>query len=152
MCLSRFEELDILRLLPKCKHAFHLDCVDIWLVSHSTCPLCRHCITSNDLTLVDDLVAARNSQEAVGQELATVAALPWSSSNPRRSSVDRRDRPAQACSMLKFVSNLVSVEFELSSGNTEHIRYVGLMQSLFLNRYLYVSGIWQGLLLKLDTK
>jgi hypothetical protein len=97
VCLSRFEDADILRLLPKCKHAFHLDCVDTWLISHSTCPLC---LTSEDLTLVDELVAARNSQEAVSQELDTVASLPRSFSLPRRSSVERRERSSQACPFL----------------------------------------------------
>lgn len=100
VCLSRFEDADVLRLLPKCKHAFHLDCVDTWLVSHSTCPLCRHCITSEDLTLVEELVAARNSQEAVNLELASVVDLPRSCSLPRRSSVERRERSSQACPSL----------------------------------------------------
>ncbi|KAJ0965714.1 hypothetical protein J5N97_026852 [Dioscorea zingiberensis] len=41
VCLCEFEADDKLRLLPKCSHAFHLDCIDTWLLSHSTCPLCR---------------------------------------------------------------------------------------------------------------
>lgn len=41
VCLSEFEPEDKLRLLPKCSHAFHMDCIDTWLLSHSTCPLCR---------------------------------------------------------------------------------------------------------------
>lgn len=41
VCLCEFEPDDKLRLLPKCSHAFHLDCIDTWLLSHSTCPLCR---------------------------------------------------------------------------------------------------------------
>ncbi|XP_027332850.1 RING-H2 finger protein ATL43-like, partial [Abrus precatorius] len=42
VCLTRFEDPEFLRLLPKCKHAFHVECVDTWLDLHSTCPLCRH--------------------------------------------------------------------------------------------------------------
>ncbi|CAK9223711.1 unnamed protein product [Sphagnum troendelagicum] len=61
VCLCRYEDNEILRLLPKCKHAFHVDCVDLWLASHSTCPLCRHCVSSEDLTLVEDSVASRHS-------------------------------------------------------------------------------------------
>lgn len=41
VCLCEFSELDKLRLLPLCSHAFHIDCIDTWLLSNSTCPLCR---------------------------------------------------------------------------------------------------------------
>lgn len=52
VCLSRFEGSEVLRLLPKCRHAFHVDCVDTWLESHSTCPLCRHRVEPQDVLLV----------------------------------------------------------------------------------------------------
>ncbi|XP_004487181.1 RING-H2 finger protein ATL40-like [Cicer arietinum] len=41
VCLSVFEDDEILRLLPKCKHSFHVGCIDTWLASKSTCPVCR---------------------------------------------------------------------------------------------------------------
>ncbi|CAL9216104.1 unnamed protein product [Arabidopsis halleri] len=41
VCLCEFSEHDKLRLLPNCSHAFHIDCIDTWLLSNSTCPLCR---------------------------------------------------------------------------------------------------------------
>ncbi|GFY95584.1 RING/U-box superfamily protein [Actinidia rufa] len=41
VCLCEFEPEDNLRWLPKCSHAFHMGCIDAWLLSHSTCPLCR---------------------------------------------------------------------------------------------------------------
>ncbi|CAI9267888.1 unnamed protein product [Lactuca saligna] len=41
VCLSKFEDSEVLRLLPKCRHAFHMNCIDQWLESHSSCPLCR---------------------------------------------------------------------------------------------------------------
>ncbi|WOK96121.1 hypothetical protein Cni_G04828 [Canna indica] len=41
ICLGEFREDETLRLLPKCSHAFHLQCIDAWLKSHSNCPLCR---------------------------------------------------------------------------------------------------------------
>ncbi|KAJ0470438.1 putative transcription factor C2H2 family [Helianthus annuus] len=42
VCLCEFSENDKLRLLPTCSHAFHINCIDTWLLSNSTCPLCRN--------------------------------------------------------------------------------------------------------------
>ncbi|KAJ1290031.1 hypothetical protein BS78_02G210800 [Paspalum vaginatum] len=41
VCLSEFDDDETLRLLPKCSHVFHPDCIDTWLASHVTCPVCR---------------------------------------------------------------------------------------------------------------
>ncbi|KAL1187963.1 E3 ubiquitin-protein ligase ATL41 [Cardamine amara subsp. amara] len=41
VCLSVLEEQDTARELPNCKHVFHVDCVDKWLTTCSTCPVCR---------------------------------------------------------------------------------------------------------------
>ncbi|KAJ4979760.1 hypothetical protein NE237_010540 [Protea cynaroides] len=41
VCLSVFEEDEMGRSLPKCNHAFHVQCIDMWLQSHSSCPICR---------------------------------------------------------------------------------------------------------------
>ncbi|XP_039144216.1 E3 ubiquitin-protein ligase ATL31-like [Dioscorea cayenensis subsp. rotundata] len=41
VCLSEFEDDESLRLLPKCDHVFHSDCIDAWLAAHVTCPVCR---------------------------------------------------------------------------------------------------------------
>ncbi|KAK9690603.1 hypothetical protein RND81_09G140200 [Saponaria officinalis] len=41
VCLGEFIVGDEFRILPKCNHAFHVHCIDTWLMSHVTCPLCR---------------------------------------------------------------------------------------------------------------
>ncbi|XP_073127279.1 E3 ubiquitin-protein ligase ATL41-like [Henckelia pumila] len=41
VCLCALEDGERLRLLPNCKHSFHVDCIDKWLGSNSTCPICR---------------------------------------------------------------------------------------------------------------
>ncbi|MBA0621497.1 hypothetical protein Godav_007111 [Gossypium davidsonii] len=41
ICLGEFEDEDMLRLLTICCHVFHKECVDLWLESHKTCPVCR---------------------------------------------------------------------------------------------------------------
>ncbi|XP_002516957.2 RING-H2 finger protein ATL2 [Ricinus communis] len=44
VCLSEFEENERGRTLPKCNHSFHIECIDMWFHSHSTCPLCRSAV------------------------------------------------------------------------------------------------------------
>ncbi|KAK4378993.1 hypothetical protein RND71_000855 [Anisodus tanguticus] len=41
VCLNEFEDDEMLRLIPKCDHVFHPECIDAWLQSHDTCPVCR---------------------------------------------------------------------------------------------------------------
>lgn len=41
ICLCDVSEGDVYRLLPQCKHGFHVSCIDAWLQTHSSCPLCR---------------------------------------------------------------------------------------------------------------
>ncbi|KAK1279808.1 NEP1-interacting protein-like 2 [Acorus gramineus] len=41
VCLQEFEYGDRSRRLPICHHAFHLQCIDRWLVRHGACPICR---------------------------------------------------------------------------------------------------------------
>lgn len=48
VCLSEFEEGERGRLLPKCNHSFHVDCIDMWFHSHSTCPICRAPVDGDD--------------------------------------------------------------------------------------------------------
>ncbi|CAN6477052.1 unnamed protein product [Victoria cruziana] len=41
VCLGEFEGGETAKLLPLCGHFFHADCIDEWLSSHTSCPLCR---------------------------------------------------------------------------------------------------------------
>ena len=40
ICIADFEEGEMLRSLP-CNHTFHKDCIDPWMLQHTTCPNCR---------------------------------------------------------------------------------------------------------------
>ena len=42
VCIEDFQVEQEIREVPGCKHRFHLTCVDPWLISNQTCPLCKH--------------------------------------------------------------------------------------------------------------
>ncbi|CAH8366454.1 unnamed protein product [Eruca vesicaria subsp. sativa] len=85
VCLSKFESVEILRLLPKCRHAFHIGCIDQWLEEHATCPMCRdrvsieeeHSIYGNSFRFLNqsevrgdsslELYIEREEEEEVGE-------------------------------------------------------------------------------------
>ncbi|CAN6169793.1 unnamed protein product [Urochloa humidicola] len=41
VCLDELRDGALVRMLPSCRHYFHAGCVDVWLLSHATCPVCR---------------------------------------------------------------------------------------------------------------
>ncbi|KAL6607783.1 hypothetical protein ACP70R_040846 [Stipagrostis hirtigluma subsp. patula] len=41
VCLGEMEDGELGRLLPACRHVFHVECIDAWLAVTSTCPVCR---------------------------------------------------------------------------------------------------------------
>ncbi|CAD5186873.1 RING-H2 finger protein ATL54-like [Musa acuminata AAA Group] len=48
VCLGEFRDGELVRLLPKCGHAFHVPCIDTWLGAHVNCPICRaHIVDPN---------------------------------------------------------------------------------------------------------
>ncbi|KAJ9180733.1 hypothetical protein P3X46_008945 [Hevea brasiliensis] len=41
VCLSVFADGEEVKQLSVCKHSFHASCINMWLNSHSSCPVCR---------------------------------------------------------------------------------------------------------------
>ncbi|XP_043706863.1 RING-H2 finger protein ATL39-like [Telopea speciosissima] len=69
VCLESFKMGDKCRLLPICKHSFHAQCVDSWLLKTPICPICR---TSADLQKRSVVLIEENSHASeVAIELRT---------------------------------------------------------------------------------
>ncbi|XLS49174.1 hypothetical protein HN51_009851, partial [Arachis hypogaea] len=41
ICLEELREGETVKMIPHCKHVFHPNCIDTWLLTHVTCPVCR---------------------------------------------------------------------------------------------------------------
>ena len=48
VCLSDVTLVEKYATLERCKHGFHVECVEAWLKDHPNCPLCRTPISGDD--------------------------------------------------------------------------------------------------------
>ncbi|KAG0527201.1 hypothetical protein BDA96_06G212700 [Sorghum bicolor] len=62
VCLSPFTPDAELRLLPACRHAFHAACVDAWLRTTPSCPLCRAAVVAFPHPSLSAMLAAAQQQ------------------------------------------------------------------------------------------
>lgn len=42
ICLCEYKDSEMLRMMPECRHFFHLLCLDAWLKLNGSCPVCRN--------------------------------------------------------------------------------------------------------------
>jgi len=73
VCLSDYQKGEQVRLLPLCKHYFHVACIDTWLSTHISCPVCRHSVLQQQQSPADDHhTTADPTSEADHQSSAAV--------------------------------------------------------------------------------
>jgi len=65
VCLEDVRAGEMVRQLPVCRHLFHVDCVDVWLRSHRTCPLCRCELPRRKATAQQTVAVTPATPEAV---------------------------------------------------------------------------------------
>ncbi|GMY25696.1 RING-H2 finger protein ATL74-like [Fagus crenata] len=71
ICLGEFEDGEKVRILPKCNHGFHVECIDTWLLSHSSCPNCRHSLLEHTTTTTTTTSTVANRQVHEAHPAAT---------------------------------------------------------------------------------
>ncbi|GLJ32509.1 hypothetical protein SUGI_0654180 [Cryptomeria japonica] len=54
VCLSDYGDSEIVKPLPNCNHYFHKECIDVWLRSYTSCPVCRTRVQPNILSCLLD--------------------------------------------------------------------------------------------------
>ncbi|PWA74533.1 Zinc finger, RING/FYVE/PHD-type [Artemisia annua] len=78
ICLCEYKEGEMMRMLPECKHCFHLSCVDAWLKLNASCPVCRNSPLPTPLsTPLAEVVPL--SQFADGRRRSFVRCVIWNS-------------------------------------------------------------------------
>ncbi|KAL0733432.1 hypothetical protein Bca4012_009642 [Brassica carinata] len=142
VCLSKFEDIEILRLLPKCKHAFHIECIDEWLEQHATCPLCRNRVSiedelsvfggsNNSLRIMSQLTESR--EEDSGMEIYIEREEGIKDGSSRFSSFRK---------ILKFGKNENSLSL-VEQGNEKHMHKfnhkIVVSDAVFKNRWSNVT-------------
>lgn len=70
VCFSEFEEGEELRILPGCMHSFHVPCIDMWLYSHRSCPICR-----SDATVPTPILQRGTEELGSGESEARLGTL-----------------------------------------------------------------------------
>uniref|UniRef100_A0ACD5T9P6 Uncharacterized protein n=1 Tax=Avena sativa TaxID=4498 RepID=A0ACD5T9P6_AVESA len=64
ICISALAAGDKVKALPPCGHCFHPDCVDAWLRSHPSCPLCRTLLLPKATATKPDAVSVVNGRDS----------------------------------------------------------------------------------------
>ncbi|KAE8076800.1 hypothetical protein FH972_015425 [Carpinus fangiana] len=100
VCLSEFEENETGRTLPKCRHSFHIECIDMWFHSHSTCPLCRtsvepDSVPENPAEFVISVVDPAGNDPGSSSELCSDCQCDEEQTGQASSSIAARRKPME---------------------------------------------------------
>ncbi|XP_016439876.1 RING-H2 finger protein ATL29-like [Nicotiana tabacum] len=78
ICLVEFDDNSLLRLVTSCNHVYHQDCIDLWLESHKTCPVCRASLDSPKMlqkrshTMTNNVMHDINEDESLDEDTLSI--------------------------------------------------------------------------------
>ncbi|CAN6231050.1 unnamed protein product [Urochloa humidicola] len=72
VCLEDVQRGESVRRMPACGHVFHKECVDMWLESHATCPLCRRELLPRACAAAEKNVTVEAAAQSSGDVLPPV--------------------------------------------------------------------------------
>ncbi|EDW36157.1 GL16830 [Drosophila persimilis] len=75
ICIEAYKPTDTIRILP-CKHEFHKNCIDPWLIEHRTCPMCKLDVLKFYGYVVGDQIYQTPSPQHTAPIAAVAAAQP----------------------------------------------------------------------------
>ncbi|XP_074266270.1 RING-H2 finger protein ATL3-like [Silene latifolia] len=130
VCLSEISQGEKVRVLPICNHGFHLECIDMWFKSHSTCPLCRSSLNSPKNRAIES-----NNQES--QQV--VGASHVSSDSDSDSDSDLREVPPQFPTNVLIWGNEAQVS-SLGEGSGSSTRQTGELV-IEIPRYIFDDSL-----------
>ncbi|CAK9152056.1 unnamed protein product [Ilex paraguariensis] len=122
VCLSKFEPRDQLRLLPLCCHAFHASCIDMWLSSNQTCPLCRSTVHPTESDVLNKILSQSETENRSNGGNGNSFRIEIGSVSRRRDTSDSGDdRTSYSIGSFDYI---VGDGYEVSLGSTTHHRGV----------------------------
>ncbi|KAI8478554.1 E3 ubiquitin-protein ligase znrf3 [Branchiostoma belcheri] len=74
ICLEEFQDGQELRIVP-CLHEFHKDCVDPWLLSNRTCPLCMYNIIDCQISKTFSVPGCLPDQSFHGDQSSSIVPM-----------------------------------------------------------------------------
>uniref|UniRef100_A0A0D9VE98 RING-type domain-containing protein n=1 Tax=Leersia perrieri TaxID=77586 RepID=A0A0D9VE98_9ORYZ len=77
VCLEELHAGETVRQLPACGHVYHVECIDMWLHSHRTCPMCRCDLSpARELAAKEEAAAELPADDALPPSLSRALPVP----------------------------------------------------------------------------
>ncbi|CAI7845934.1 unnamed protein product [Closterium sp. NIES-53] len=67
VCMGKYAAGERIKVVLACSHGFHADCIDLWLVAKTTCPICCWNLTPSTAPIAPTIIPI--SQAAVSADV-----------------------------------------------------------------------------------